>query len=570
MEIDIESEGRDINPPPLEAKINLTSFNRQRDYWATKSYLLKYIGKPGAGRHHPGYGEGQIEVQEVLQRHARGETISIADWRKFWKELDTDLKLDTVRVQSPVSESEEQGKEKEQSTDFLNNPRKRYRQDDRSNSGGNNQNSQPRYNTRDDFISQGRGQRGGRGDYRRRGYRGSRGGRNRDSWATDTYFNVEPVPATTSNTVVPDLTQRQIGAPIPQLSSETTSSNIIPIPTPSVHQVQQEQGHLLLPPVAVSPPPINPTNIELPPVDEFTNQQYRLPDAPDTWTSITTQPRSLELRTQQEAQRLHNERILQENRARNEYQIHTHQRAQNKEQQYLMDGMLMNLEARNKGFDNLSYNPFANFQSNFNPNQYIDDLSQIPSQDQYEYSNELNQNQMQRDDDHDSNDDVFGESDLIELQVRGRRGRGQENRGRGKAQSQTQQLLSSHQPIQGSTQSKLRVPGRRRGKTGAANETINPSAQSSRIKQIACGSDFNLGSSMDIDMEQMMEGDLTQTQPTTNDGPFVSAAPPQLRMASWHAGGENVNVFAAQRANIEHQNNGNEMNIPRQAEVAAQ
>ncbi|KAA6337904.1 MAG: hypothetical protein EZS28_052748, partial [Streblomastix strix] len=131
MEIDIESKGRDINPPPLEAKINQTSFNRQRDYWATKSYLLKYIGKPGAGRHHPGYGDVQIEVQEVLQRHARGETISIADWRKFWKELDTDLKLDTVRLQSSVSESEE----KDQSTSFWNNPRKRYRQDDRSNSG---------------------------------------------------------------------------------------------------------------------------------------------------------------------------------------------------------------------------------------------------------------------------------------------------------------------------------------------------------------------------------------------------------------------------------------------------
>ncbi|KAA6376454.1 MAG: hypothetical protein EZS28_028018, partial [Streblomastix strix] len=395
MEIDMESEGRDINPPPLEAKINQTSFNRQRDYWATKSYLLKFIGKPGAGRHYPGYGEGQIEVQEVILRHARGETISIADWRKFWKELDTDLKLDTVRLQSPVSESEDQGREKDQSTAFRNNPRKRYRQDG----------------------------------------------------SVAPWPPVESTPATTSNTVVPDLTQRQIGGPTPQLvrtpdswksnktptpkqqskqltpiqgttgqpqptiqqqlitihpqpqvyqfntqpslstsqSSETTSSNIISIPTPSVHQVQQEQGHLLLPPVAVSPPPINPANLELPPVvdalpdnttqqinnsvipqqqvqnqqqlasqqqqlfnlqsQQFTNQTYRLPDAPDSWSSITTQPQSLELRTQQEAQRLHNERILQENRARNEYRIHMHQRAQNKAQKYLMDGMMVNLEA---------------------------------------------------------------------------------------------------------------------------------------------------------------------------------------------------------------------------------
>ncbi|KAA6355788.1 MAG: hypothetical protein EZS28_048686, partial [Streblomastix strix] len=84
----------------------------------------------------------------------------------------------------------------------------------------------------------------------------------------------------------------------------------------------------------------------------------------------------------------------------------------------------LEMKARSKGFDNLSYNPFANFQPNFNPNQYIDNLSQIPSQDQQEYSNDIDQYQMQRDDDHDSNDDVFGEPDLIELQVRGRRGRG--------------------------------------------------------------------------------------------------------------------------------------------------
>ncbi|KAA6382975.1 MAG: hypothetical protein EZS28_021496, partial [Streblomastix strix] len=81
MMIDMESEGRDINPPPLEAKINRASFIRQRDYWAKKSYLLNYIGKPCAGIHHPGYGEGQIEVQEVILRHGRGEIISIVDWR---------------------------------------------------------------------------------------------------------------------------------------------------------------------------------------------------------------------------------------------------------------------------------------------------------------------------------------------------------------------------------------------------------------------------------------------------------------------------------------------------------
>ncbi|KAA6393089.1 MAG: hypothetical protein EZS28_011385 [Streblomastix strix] len=105
MKIDMESEGLDINPPQLEAKIKQASFNRLRDYWAMKSYFQN-----------------------------RGETISIADWRKFWKEQDADLKLDTVRLQSSVSDSKEQGKEKDLSTAFWNKPRKRYRQDYKSNS----------------------------------------------------------------------------------------------------------------------------------------------------------------------------------------------------------------------------------------------------------------------------------------------------------------------------------------------------------------------------------------------------------------------------------------------------
>ncbi|KAA6369107.1 MAG: hypothetical protein EZS28_035368, partial [Streblomastix strix] len=379
---------------------------------------------------------------------------------------------------------------------------------------------QPRYNTRDDFRSQGRGQRGGRGDYRGRCYRGNRGGHNRDNRATDTYYNsnnnlfsvipwppVELVPATTSNTVIPDISQRQIGGPTPQLartpdswrsnktptpkqqskqptptqtpiitsqSSETISSNIIPIPTPSMQQIQQEQDHLLHPPVAVSPPPIIPSNVELPPVVEIQpniiiqSVNNILPDPPNSWANIATQPTSLDSRAQQGAQRLHDYRILQENRAKNEYRIHMQERAQNKAQKFLMDGMLMNLEARSKGFDNPSFHSFGNIQPNYNPNQYIENLSQIPQQDYQDYSNDFDQYQMQRDDDHDSNDDVFGEADLIQLQVRGQRGRGKKNRGRGKAQSQVQPLLSSHQPIQGSMQSKLKVLGQWRRKTGAA------------------------------------------------------------------------------------------------------
>ncbi|KAA6363663.1 MAG: hypothetical protein EZS28_040810, partial [Streblomastix strix] len=586
------------------------SFNRQRDYWATKSYLLKYIGKPGAGQHHIGYDKGQIEVHEVILRHARGEFISIQDWRKL-RRAKQRKRLQYIHLETQ---------------------RKRYRQDDRSNSGGNNLNFQTRQNNRDDFRSQGLGQRGGRGDYRGRGYRGNRGSHNRDNRAADTYYNgynhnlfsVAPCPpaqivlATSSNTVVPNLSQRQIGVPTPQLvrtpnswmsnmtpipkqqpkqptlpqstpsqpqptnqqqitmhpqpyvyylstqspistsqSSETTNSNIIPIQTPGAHKVQQKQDRFLLPCAAVYPLPINPTNIELPPTvdtqqndmiqfvnnmlapqqqaqnqqqlvnqqqqlfslwnQQINNQPFRLPDHPHSWSSISTQPMDIDFRAEQDAQRLHNQMLLQENRARREYQIHMQQKSQNKAQKFLMDEMLLNLEARSKGYNNPSKHPFGNFQSSFYPNQYINDLSQIPSQDQQEFFNDSNYNRIQREDDHNSNDNVFGESVLIQLQLGGHRGKGKKERSRCKAQPQAQPLLTSHQLIQESSWSKLKVPEQRRKKTGAANGTINPSAQSSHIKQIAGGSDNNFGSSMDIDMEQMMEKDLTQIQPTTND-----------------------------------------------------
>ncbi|KAA6397977.1 MAG: hypothetical protein EZS28_006503 [Streblomastix strix] len=209
MEIDMESEGRDINPPPLEAKINQGSFNGQK---------------------------------------------------KYWKDLDIDLKLDKVRLQSPATVSEKQGNEKDQIVAYQNNPRMRYGQDDR-----------------DDFRSLGRGQRGGRGDYRGRGYRRNRSDHNRDSRATDSYQNgnnhnlfsvapwppVESVPANSSNTVVPDHPQRQIGGPTPHLvrTPDSWQSNKTATlkqqskqPTPSQEQDHHHQ------PIAVTPLPINSAN----------------------------------------------------------------------------------------------------------------------------------------------------------------------------------------------------------------------------------------------------------------------------------------------------------------------
>ncbi|KAA6403438.1 MAG: hypothetical protein EZS28_001030 [Streblomastix strix] len=67
-----------------------------------------------------------------------------------------------------------------------------------------------------------------------------------------------------------------------------------------------------------------------------------------------------------------------------------------------------------------------------------------------------------------------------------------------------------------------------------------------------------------------MERDHTQTQPSTNYGPIVQTAPRQLGMAQWHAERETASVFAAQCANTESMNFGNEMNLLQQGHLAAQ
>ncbi|KAA6387666.1 MAG: hypothetical protein EZS28_016809 [Streblomastix strix] len=78
-------------------------------------------------------------------------------------------------------------------------------------------------------------------------------------------------------------------------------------------------------------------------------------------------------------------------------------------------------------------------------------------------------NHMQRDEKHIINDDIFGQTESEGMQ------------------------------------SELQISGQRRCRRTSTNETINPSAQSSRIKQIAGGNDYNIGSSMDIDIEQVTQ-----------------------------------------------------------------
>ncbi|KAA6387006.1 MAG: hypothetical protein EZS28_017464 [Streblomastix strix] len=66
--------------------------------------------------------------------------------------------------------------------------------------------------------------------------------------------------------------------------------------------------------------------------------------------------------------------------------------------------------------------------------------------------------------------------------------------------------------------------------------TINPSAQSSRIKQTAGRSVYNLGSSMDIDIDRMMEKNLIQIKRTISNSLVVSTALLQQERNEWRAG----------------------------------
>ncbi|KAA6403979.1 MAG: hypothetical protein EZS28_000489 [Streblomastix strix] len=89
----------------------------------------------------------------------------------------------------------------------------------------------------------------------------------------------------------------------------------------------------------------------------------------------------------------------------------------------------------------------------------------------------------------------------------------------GKTRPRVQPLLSSHRPIQGRKQSKLKVPGQRLERTGAANGFIYPNAQSSHIKQLAVPTE--------LQMEPWNPSDITdgnfeaQSASTENEFVFV-------------------------------------------------
>ncbi|KAA6376087.1 MAG: hypothetical protein EZS28_028385 [Streblomastix strix] len=88
-----------VDPPKLSINMILQQFNAHRDFCTQRSYALRYIGLRSNGEHHRGFGEGLLNVSIFIQRHARHEYLSISEWKSFWREVDTDIYLDTVRME---------------------------------------------------------------------------------------------------------------------------------------------------------------------------------------------------------------------------------------------------------------------------------------------------------------------------------------------------------------------------------------------------------------------------------------------------------------------------------------
>ncbi|KAA6391068.1 MAG: hypothetical protein EZS28_013402 [Streblomastix strix] len=99
LQITDQNQFTPIDPPELTINMTQQQFNGHRDFWAHRSYALRYVGLRANGEHHRGFGEGLLNVIVFIQRHARHEYLTISEWKAFWREVDTDLYLDTVRME---------------------------------------------------------------------------------------------------------------------------------------------------------------------------------------------------------------------------------------------------------------------------------------------------------------------------------------------------------------------------------------------------------------------------------------------------------------------------------------
>ncbi|KAA6366794.1 MAG: hypothetical protein EZS28_037680 [Streblomastix strix] len=94
-----QSQFTPIDPPELTINMTQQQFNAHRDFWAQRSYALRYIGLKSNGQHHRGFGEGLLNVNAFIWRHAIYEYLTISEWKSFWREVDTDLYLDIIRME---------------------------------------------------------------------------------------------------------------------------------------------------------------------------------------------------------------------------------------------------------------------------------------------------------------------------------------------------------------------------------------------------------------------------------------------------------------------------------------
>ncbi|KAA6403398.1 MAG: hypothetical protein EZS28_001080 [Streblomastix strix] len=78
-----QSQFTPIDPPKLTINMTQQQFNTHRDFWAQRSYALRYIGLKASREHHRGFGEGLLNVSAFIQRHDRQEYLTISKWKSF-------------------------------------------------------------------------------------------------------------------------------------------------------------------------------------------------------------------------------------------------------------------------------------------------------------------------------------------------------------------------------------------------------------------------------------------------------------------------------------------------------
>ncbi|KAA6353998.1 MAG: hypothetical protein EZS28_050475 [Streblomastix strix] len=86
-----------IDTPELTINTTQQQFNAHIDFWTQRCYKLRCFGLRSNGEHHRCFEEGPLNVSAIIQRHVRHEYLTANDWKAFWRKVDIDQYLDTVR-----------------------------------------------------------------------------------------------------------------------------------------------------------------------------------------------------------------------------------------------------------------------------------------------------------------------------------------------------------------------------------------------------------------------------------------------------------------------------------------